>query len=70
MFTFQTSKGSLIDDPILITGVHRSGTSLIGYLPIAETYYKHCISLPMYPTLTDENQNIVIKKINSFYESK
>jgi UDP-4-amino-4,6-dideoxy-N-acetyl-beta-L-altrosamine transaminase len=34
---------------------------------IAEMYYKHCISLPMYPTLTDEEQNYVIDLINKFY---
>ena len=38
-----------------------------GDMPIAENYYKHCISLPMYPTLTDEEQSFVIEKINEFY---
>jgi len=33
----------------------------------AENYYKHCISLPMYPTLTVEEQNFVIEKIIQFY---
>jgi len=36
-------------------------------MPLAEQYYKHCISLPMYPTLTDEEQSFVIEKINQFY---
>ena len=31
-----------------------------------EEYYKHCLSLPMYPTLTDEEQEYVIAKINEF----
>lgn len=39
-----------------------------GDRPIAEMYYKHCISLPMYPTLTDEEQNNVIELINGFYD--
>jgi dTDP-4-amino-4,6-dideoxygalactose transaminase len=34
----------------------------------AENYYKHCISLPMYPTLTIEEQNLVIERITDFYE--
>jgi len=34
----------------------------------AENYYKHCISLPMYPTLTDEEQDFVIEKIENFYK--
>jgi UDP-4-amino-4,6-dideoxy-N-acetyl-beta-L-altrosamine transaminase len=39
-----------------------------GDMPHAENYYKHCISLPMYPTLTDEEQNWVIKLIIDYYE--
>lgn len=38
-----------------------------GDMPQAEKYYKNCISLPMYPTLTDEEQNNVIELINRFY---
>ena len=37
-----------------------------GDLPIAEEYYKHCISLPMYPTLTEEEQQFVIDKVLEF----
>lgn len=40
-----------------------------GDLPNAENYYKHCISLPMFPTLTDEQQSYVINEINKFYEA-
>ncbi|MDY8138670.1 UDP-4-amino-4,6-dideoxy-N-acetyl-beta-L-altrosamine transaminase [Aquimarina sp. 2201CG5-10] len=29
-------------------------------------YYKNCISLPMYPTLTEEEQDFVIEKVLSF----
>lgn len=39
-----------------------------GDMPHAENYYKHCISLPMYPTLTDEEQQFVISSIKEFYE--
>jgi dTDP-4-amino-4,6-dideoxygalactose transaminase len=38
-----------------------------GDLPHAENYYKHCISLPMYPTLTDDQQNFVIDTIMQYY---
>jgi|AGTN01.3.fsa_nt_gi UDP-4-keto-6-deoxy-N-acetylglucosamine 4-aminotransferase len=38
-----------------------------GDLPYAENYYQHCISLPMFPTLTDEEQKFVIKTIDRFY---
>lgn len=40
-----------------------------GDMPNAEKYYKHCISLPMYPTLTNEEQEFVINKIKAFYSS-
>ncbi|MEK8180278.1 UDP-4-amino-4,6-dideoxy-N-acetyl-beta-L-altrosamine transaminase [Flavobacterium buctense] len=36
-------------------------------MPKAENYYKHCISLPMYPTLTEEEQQFVIDKVVGFY---
>jgi dTDP-4-amino-4,6-dideoxygalactose transaminase len=36
----------------------------------AEKYYKHCISLPMYPTLTAEEQAFVIHEINTFYSEE
>jgi UDP-4-amino-4,6-dideoxy-N-acetyl-beta-L-altrosamine transaminase len=38
-----------------------------GDMPHAENYYKHCISLPMYPTLTEEQQEFVINTIFKFY---
>jgi len=40
-----------------------------GDLPNAENYYKHCLSIPMYPTLTEEEQDFVIEKIKEFYNS-
>lgn len=38
-----------------------------GDMPNAEEYYKGCLSLPMYPTLSDEEQDFVIKTIQDFY---
>jgi len=35
----------------------------------AEEYYKRCISLPIFPTLSNEEQSFVIERINSFYEA-
>ncbi|HEX2787458.1 MAG TPA: UDP-4-amino-4,6-dideoxy-N-acetyl-beta-L-altrosamine transaminase [Ignavibacteria bacterium] len=37
-----------------------------GDFPIAESYYSKCLSIPMYPTLTNEQQNYVIEKIIKF----
>jgi dTDP-4-amino-4,6-dideoxygalactose transaminase len=39
-----------------------------GDFPHSENYYKHCISLPMYPTLTADEQAYVIKEIKTFYK--
>ncbi|MFW5887044.1 MAG: DegT/DnrJ/EryC1/StrS family aminotransferase, partial [Bacteroidota bacterium] len=36
----------------------------------AETYYSRCISLPMYPTLTTEEQKFVINCITDFYHNQ
>lgn len=33
----------------------------------AETYYTQCLSLPMYPALSNEEQSFVIKTIKTFY---
>lgn len=35
--------------------------------PQSEQYYRHCISLPMYPTLTEEEQLYVISEIDGYY---
>ena len=39
-----------------------------GDRPVSENYYKHCISLPMYPTITDEELAYVVESINQFYD--
>ncbi len=40
-----------------------------GDFPIAEQYYEHCLSLPMYPTLTDEEQDYVIARVMEFVQA-
>lgn len=40
-----------------------------GDLPHAENYYRVCISLPMYPTLTEAEQQYVINMIYEFYQN-
>lgn len=40
-----------------------------GDMPVAEAYYEKCLSLPMYPTLTDQEQDYVIGKISEFLKS-
>jgi UDP-4-amino-4,6-dideoxy-N-acetyl-beta-L-altrosamine transaminase len=38
--------------------------------PQSEKYYDECLSLPMFPTLTDKDQQYVIDLINRFFVSK
>lgn len=39
-------------------------------LPAAEKYYESCLSFPMYPTLTDDEQQFVMNEIEQFYSRK
>ena len=38
-----------------------------GKCPVAEDYYTRCLALPMYPSLTDEEQEYVIETIKEFF---
>jgi UDP-4-amino-4,6-dideoxy-N-acetyl-beta-L-altrosamine transaminase len=35
--------------------------------PIAENYYSHCLSIPMFPSLANEEQEYVINEIKEFF---
>ena len=35
-------------------------------MPNAEDYYQHCLALPMFPTLTEEEQDWVIEKVKEY----
>ena len=37
-----------------------------GDFPLAENYYAHCLSIPLFPTLTDEEQAYVVACISEF----
>ncbi|MDO9185582.1 MAG: UDP-4-amino-4,6-dideoxy-N-acetyl-beta-L-altrosamine transaminase [Bacteroidia bacterium] len=52
--------------PVHLMPYYRQFGSKEGDFSIAENYYKHCISLPMYPTLTDKEQDYVIEKILTY----
>lgn len=41
-----------------------------GDLKFSENYYKHCISLPMFPTLTKKEQDFIIEKVTKFLKKK
>ncbi len=38
-----------------------------GDLPHAEAYYDRCLSIPVYPTLTEKQQSLVIDSISEFF---
>ena len=40
-----------------------------GDMPAAEKYYAQCLSLPMYPTLTEQEQDFVIETIINFLKN-
>lgn len=41
-----------------------------GDMPMAEKYYAHCLALPMFPSLTDEEQDWVIRQVKEFLKTK
>jgi hypothetical protein len=41
-----------------------------GDMPNAENYYSKCISLPMYPTLTDEELEYTINEVKYYLNQK
>jgi len=54
--------------PVHLMPYYRKLGWSLGDLPISEKYYTSCLSLPMFPTLTIEDQRLVINLINDFYE--
>ena len=52
--------------PLHLMPYYKQFGSKEGDLPIVENYYKHCLALPMFPTLTDEQQQYVIDKVLAF----
>ena len=53
--------------PVHLQPYYKSLGCKKGDYPIAEKYYEECLSLPMFPGLTDEQQDYVIEKINSYF---
>ncbi len=53
--------------PVHLMPYYRQFGWKIGDLPYAENYYRDCLSLPIFPTLDDEEQKFVIKTIIEFY---
>jgi UDP-4-amino-4,6-dideoxy-N-acetyl-beta-L-altrosamine transaminase len=49
--------------PVHLMPYYKNLYNLEGTLPISENYYDQGLSLPMYPTLTDEQQDFVIESV-------
>lgn len=52
--------------PLHLMPYYRQLGNREGDCPVMEEYYRHCLSLPMFPTLTDEEQDYVIEKVKEF----
>ena len=52
--------------PVHFMPYYKNNCIVDGELLNAEVYYSRCLSLPMYPTLTDDEQDYVIGKIEEF----
>ncbi len=53
--------------PIHLHPYYRSLGYKQGDFPYAESYYERCLSLPMFPTLTEEEQEYVISSVIEFH---
>ncbi len=53
--------------PVHLQPYYRQFGTKKGDFPEAEDYYEHCISLPMYPSLSEDEQNYVIEKIKKYF---
>ena len=69
LYDFLHSKGILAQIhyvPVHTMPYYKNIGYLYADLSHAEKYYSRCISLPMYPTLSNEEQEFVIEQINQF----
>ena len=55
-------------EPLHLMPYYQDLGSKLGDFPIVEEYYKHCLSLPMYPTLTENEQEYIIRKVIEFVQ--
>lgn len=53
--------------PVHLMPYYRRSGWKEGDMPNAENYYQHCLSLPIFATLTNEEQEFVINTIDEFY---
>lgn len=72
LYDFLHSRGILAQVhyvPLHLMPYYREQGCRPGDCPVAEQYYSQCLSIPMFPTLTDEDQTYVIESIRQFFKS-
>ncbi len=52
--------------PVHLHPYYKSFGWKTGDLPVVEEYYKHCLALPMFPTLSEEEQAFVIEQVQRY----
>jgi dTDP-4-amino-4,6-dideoxygalactose transaminase len=53
-------------EPVHLQPYYRKSGNKSGDMPVAENFYWHCLSLPMYPTLTEYDLDYIIRKVRKF----
>jgi len=54
-------------EPVHLQPYYRRMGNKPGDMPVAEDLYRHCLSLPMFSSLTDEEQEYVVEKVKEFF---
>ncbi len=53
--------------PVHLHPYYRQFGWTYGNFPVAEEYYKHCLSLPMFPSMSYDEQEFVITKVKDYF---
>jgi len=56
--------------PVHLQPYYRNLGYTLGDFPAAEYYYERCLTLPLYPGLTDDEQNRIIKELGTLLRSR
>lgn len=69
LYDYLRSKGiysQVLYYPLHLMPYYKQFGNKLGDLTVVEDYYKHCLALPMYPTLAKEQQEYVIDNVKQF----
>lgn len=55
--------------PLNLMPYYRALGNKEGDLPMVEQYYEHCLALPLFPTLTEDQQQYVISKVKEYIQN-